>query len=64
MADYDEEKELKMVETEAQKYINNNSEKNPPAKLKERLVRHLQRKGFSDTLIIKIINYNFPELTD
>jgi SOS response regulatory protein OraA/RecX len=63
MGDYDAEKELQAAEIEAEKYINNNSELTP-AKLKEKLARHLQRKGFSETHVIKIINYNFLELTD
>jgi len=63
---YDEAQELEAAEYLAEKYLLRAEKDEQPeperiCKIKSALARHLQRKGFSRAITLKIINQRFPE---
>lgn len=63
---YDETQELAAAEYLAEKYLIRVGKAEPPERerlsiIKNALARHLQRKGFSTAIILKIINDKFPD---
>lgn len=61
LEDYDDKKELELARSLTEKLIAGKLSREPLCRLKEKVARHLYRKGFSHTNIINIISDNFPE---
>lgn len=61
LADYDEKKELELARGLAKKFISGKLGQEPGSKIREKLARHLYRKGFSRANILNIISNIFPE---
>lgn len=56
---YDEKKELELGRSLAEKFISKKTNRESAIQMKNSLARHLQRKGFSRTNIMKILSDNF-----
>lgn len=61
LANYDREKEYKRVQLLAEKFMANKATKTQPQKLKEKLARHLYRRGFLQENIMKVLTENFSD---
>lgn len=59
--DYDEKKELELARSLAEKIMLNKANQKSSFQLKNRLARHLYRKGFSKANIMIILEEKFPE---